>query len=114
MRLIIGIVFAMLAIIIGFFGLTLFFSDGTPSMVQRLAIAGVVYFVFGLLTGYFNPQIWLLAGLAAWGPVFLGVQGIASHGGGAVEAIPSFLGVAGLPLAAALIGAYLGSLPRRR
>lgn len=69
-----GIIFAVIAIILGLIGFSLFFSDlgSQESEVNRIVIIVLFFFVSGLVIGYFNPRIWMLAGLTAWLCVLFG------------------------------------------
>ncbi|MFH1031856.1 MAG: hypothetical protein V1767_04785 [Chloroflexota bacterium] len=71
--------FAIGELLLGLFGLSLFFSDPGPgeTLLSRFVIAVVLYFTVGLITGFFNPRVWLLAGLVSWGGVMLGLVGLA-------------------------------------
>jgi hypothetical protein len=73
-----GVVFAVLALVLGFFGLSLLFSDLGPgeSWTDRLAITAAFYVASGLVIGYLNPKLWMIAGLTAWGAVLLGIVGL--------------------------------------
>jgi hypothetical protein len=67
-------VFAILALLLGSFGLVLAFSDLGPgeSWTGRAAVAVLFFILCGFGIGYFNPHGWLLAGLTAWGGVLPG------------------------------------------
>jgi hypothetical protein len=73
-----GVVSAVLALALGFFGLSLLFSDLGPgeTWASRLTITAVFYFVSGLVVGYVNPKLWMIAGIIAWGSVLLGIVGL--------------------------------------
>ncbi len=51
------------------------FSDLGPgqSFAWQLLTAAIFFLVSGLIIGYFNPGIWLLAAIVAWGGVLLAV-----------------------------------------
>lgn len=103
------IVFAVLGIGLGFFGLSLLFSDLGPGETQASRNATVAIFTFlsGLFMGYFNPKVWFLAGLVAWGGALLGIGGLTSNP-------VSALGVMLLSLGPALLGGYIGGLIGRK
>lgn len=68
----------LLALVIGFVGLRLLYSDLGPgeTITQRLYITEAVYFTAGLAIGLTSPNKWWLAGLAAWGGVLLAVASL--------------------------------------
>ncbi|CAN5146444.1 hypothetical protein BH18GEM1_BH18GEM1_04070 [soil metagenome] len=66
----------MLAIIAGFFGFGLLFSDYTSWLVRSLELL-VHFFVPGLVVGLFFPRGWALSGLVGWGGVVLMISGLA-------------------------------------
>lgn len=103
--------FSMLALIGGFFGLSLFFSDLGPgeTMLSRFITAGILFFLTGLVTGYFNPHIWMLAGLVGWGGVLLGVSGLIRR-----EEILLSLSMLLISLGPAFLGGFLGSFFSRK
>ncbi len=103
--------FSIAALAIGFFGLSLFFSDlGTgESLSSRFVTAAILYFVVGFIIGFFNPGIWMLAGLVAWGGVVLGLLGLTRAG----DASLSFLMVT-LSIGPALLGGFLASFTAKK
>jgi hypothetical protein len=102
-----GIVFTVVAVLLGFLGLPLFFADG-PSLSERFVVAAIAYPLFGFVTGYFNTRAWMIAGLAAWGPMLLGILSLIS------QLSVLALGLLLLPLGLVLLGGYVGSRFRRR
>lgn len=70
-----GTISGMFALLLGFFGLSLLFSDLGPgeTWVGRFVALAVLYVVSGLIIGYVNPKLWMLAGLTAWGAVLIGI-----------------------------------------
>ncbi len=80
-----GIIFAAIAIILGLIGFSLFFSDlgSQESEVSRIVTIVLFFFISGLVIGYFNPRIWILAGLTAWlcvlFPAFILLRGVTKH-----------------------------------
>ncbi|MDI1241242.1 MAG: hypothetical protein PSX80_04910, partial [bacterium] len=64
----------LLALILGFFGLSLVFSDLGPneSWQIRLSIGVVYFFLCGLGFGFAFPNVWPLAALIAWGGLLFG------------------------------------------
>jgi len=93
--------------------LDLLFADLGPgeSELSRFLTAAVFFFLSGLFIGYLNPKAWLLAGLNAWGGVFLGlVAGIASLSG--LPEAPKPYGALAIlfgPLGLALLGSRFGA-----
>lgn len=107
------------AVAVGLLGLALVFVDVAPTetAVGRVATGAALFLVAGLAVGFANPEgrAWLLAGLAAWGLVLLGGMGLwlsitSPASGDAGLALLFLLG----PLAAALLGGWLGARARRR
>ena len=100
------VISATAAVAVGFFGLSLFFSDLGPAetWLGRFAIAAALFFITGFGIGYFNPGVWLLSALAGWGGTMFGVSGLASPQ--RLSVAPALLLVS---LGAPLLGGYLGS-----
>ena len=98
--------FSITALVVGFFGLSLFFSDLGPgeTLFSRSVTAVILYFAVGLIIGFFNPKVWILAGLVSWGGVILGVLGLARG----EDAGLSLLMVV-LSLGPSLLGGFLAS-----
>ncbi len=103
--------FSIAALVVGLFGLSLFFSDLGPgeTMFSRFATAVIIYFVAGLLIGFFNPKVWLLAGVVGWGGVILGLSGLARG----ENPVLSLLMVV-LSLGPSLLGGFLSSYAAKR
>ncbi len=82
-----------LALAFGFVELSLVFSDLGPdeTAMERAIVTVLFSFFAAALIGYLNPRLWPVGLLAAWGGVFLG-----------------------FPIAAALAGAFLGSVLKTR
>lgn len=102
-----------LALVVGVFTLPLVFSDLGPgeTVAQRIAIAGIAFFVGGALVGGVAARQWPVAALCAWTPIAIGlvalinkltVQGQMAYW----AAIATFLLA---PAGAALLGGYVGS-----
>ena len=89
-------VFGIVAVVPGMFGLGWLVTDlgHGENYAARLVMAGLLYLIWGLVTGYFNPRLWPVAGVVVWGGFFL------------PPVLVSSLGVA-------LGGGYLGSVLRR-
>ena len=68
----------LFALVIGLFGLSLLFSDLGPgeTWANRVIMLVALYAVSGLIIGYINPKLWMIAGLTAWGTVLLGIVGL--------------------------------------
>ena len=98
--------FSILALVIGFFSMTLFFSDLGPgdTLFSRFVIAVILNLVVGLIIGFFNPKMWMLAGLVSWGTVMIGLIGLVRG----EDVGSSFLMVV-LSLGSSLLGGFLGS-----
>lgn len=103
--------FSIAALVIGFFGLSLFFSDLGPgeTFFSRFVTAVILYFVVGLIIGFFNPKVWMLAGLVSWGAVMLGLIGLARQ----VDVGLSLLMVV-LSLGPSLFGGFLASYASKK
>ena len=69
---------SLAVLVVGFFAMSLFFSDLGPgeSLFSRFVTAVIVYFVAGLIIGFFNHKVWILAVLVSWGGVILGLIGL--------------------------------------
>jgi peptidoglycan/LPS O-acetylase OafA/YrhL len=114
----------LLALGLGFFGLSLLFVDPLPDQpALQLAAMHVAYFLIaGLIIGVLYPGGWFLAGAAAWGGVLLGVVALmasitSSTPGGGPFGLPAAVGAGvliALPLALTLAGGYAGARLRRR
>jgi len=109
----------LLAMVLGFFGLSLVFSDLGPneSWQIRLSIGVVYFFLCGLGFGFAFPNVWPLAALIAWGGLlFGGFLLLAALKKSGLEAFdsqnppyisPGLLLLCG-PLSLALVGGYAG------
>ena len=102
---------SMAGMAIGFFSITLFFSDLGPgeTLFSRFVIAVILYLVVGLIIGFFNPKAWMLAGLVSWGAVMLGLIGLVRG----EDVSYSFLMVV-FSLGPSLLGGLLGSYSRKK
>jgi len=118
-------VFAVaVAVVLGFGGLALVFSDLGPgeSWPLRITTAVVFFLVSGAFIGFAHPKGWLIAMLTAWGAVLMGafitLIAIAYYGRGAFAATePPFI-TSGLTmifgsLGSTLLGALLGKMLSR-
>jgi hypothetical protein len=108
-----SLAFAMIALVLGFFGLSLVFSDTGPgeSDARRVVVATFFFFLCGFGLGFFNPKAWAVAGLAAWGAVL--VRGLSIPGAVVARDRPLMvfgLAVLFLPLVLTLAGGYAGKL----
>lgn len=118
--------FAALAVILGFIGLGMVFSDIGPgeSTTSRFVVAAIFFLLCGLGIGYFNPRAWIISGLSAWGAVlfgaFLTFAAIRRYGSDVFAAqeppyISAGLVILFVPLSLALLGGYIGkSLSNKR
>lgn len=116
-----NLVFAVIALLLGFVGLNFIFSDlsSSEAWINRTLTAAVFFFFSGLVIGGFNPQAWFLSGLTAWGGLLMGaiitLNAVGKYGSNAFGAQePPYIS-AGLvflfvPLAVALFGGWLGKL----
>ncbi len=80
-----GVGFTSLAFLLGFIGLSFFFSEGVSglhfffsrfgleeSLAIRITIAALFFFLTGTAIGFFNPTQWGISGVVAWGYVVIG------------------------------------------
>lgn len=109
------ILFVFFAFILGFFGLSLLFSDLGPgeTATSRLVTTALFFLISGFIIGVVNSIAWRLSGFVAWGGILLGVSGALSlipNGAQALSALGIALGALGL----ALLGGYLGALVVRK
>jgi len=113
--------FAILSLLLGFFGLALVFSDLGPDeeWLGRAFVAVIFFFLCGLIIGFFDPERWIIAGLSAWGGILMGgfivLVSIGRYGSAAFDAQEPPYILAGLtmlfiPLGLSLIGGYIGKL----
>lgn len=109
----------ILALILGIFGLALLFSDLSTdeSGSNRIILSLLFFLLCGLGLGFFNPKMWIISGLTAWGGIFLGgfitLIALARYGSNAFAAreppyISAGLIMIFLPVALALTGGYIG------
>ncbi len=110
-----------LALLLGVFGLALVFSDlgSSEAWQERVFVATLFFFLCGLGIGFFNPELWIIAGLSAWGGILMGgfivLMAIARYGSAAFDAqeppyISAGLIMLFIPLGLTLIGGYIGRL----
>ena len=114
---------AFLALLLGFVGLGLVFSDAGPNegWAARVAIAAVFFFLTGAGLAYAHPARWPIALLAAWGGVlmrgFIILMAFVRFGAEAFAASePPYItsgliilfGSLGLTFAGALLGKFVG------
>lgn len=73
-----AIALGLAALILGFIGASLLFSDLGPgeTMTSRMVTAVVFYLISGFAVSYLNPKLWLVGGLVSWGAVLLGLGGL--------------------------------------
>jgi len=114
-----NLVSVILAFSLGFFGLALLFSDSSAdeSGSNRIVVAILFFFLCGVGIGFFNPKMWIISGLTAWGGIFLGGfitlialprYGINAFGAQEPPYISAGLIMFFLPVALALTGGYIG------
>lgn len=103
--------FSTAALVIGFFGMSLFFSDLGPgeTFFSRFVIAFILYLAVGLIIGFFNPDVWMLAALVSWGGVLLGLVSLAT-----LEDPGLSLLMVVLSLGPSLLGGFLASYASKR
>lgn len=104
--------FVLLGIALGFFGLSLLFSDLGPgeTITSRLTTAGLFYLASGMLIGFFNASLWPIAGVIAWGAIILGLGGFF---GGRPDLFEDLL-LPAVALVPTFLGGYLGALLNRK
>ena len=99
---------------IGYLGFAAAFSDLGPgeTVLTRLVVTGMVILFGGFFVGIIEKRIWYLAGICAWGTIFVGL-GIGFVGLGMVkwEAIAVYMIS---PVVISLLGGYIGSRIRNR
>ncbi|HEY3081302.1 MAG TPA: hypothetical protein VGM69_15520 [Chloroflexota bacterium] len=101
---------AVVALALGFAGLSLLFSDLGPGegIGERTAITAGFYALAGLLVGVLSPGSWPLVALTAWAAVLL--LPVALVNGPPLEVAQLLLATLG----AALIGGWLAARLSRR
>lgn len=101
---------ALLALVLGFAGLSLLFSDLGPdeTIGQRTAATALFYALAGLLVGVLSRGSWPLVALTTWAALLL--LPVALANGPPVEVAQLLLATLG----AALTGGGLAALLRRR
>ena len=101
----------LFALVVGLFGLSLFFSDFGPgeTIAVRFLIAGLVFLFSGLVIGLINPRSWLLSGMVGWGGFLLSLLGMFR-----LEDVPLALLTLVVSLGPAFLGGYTGSLISRK
>ena len=69
----------IIALMIGVIGLWAVFSDIGPkdSIATRWLVTSLVYAAGAMAVGFLVPRRWYLALLTAWGPLVLGLMGLA-------------------------------------
>ena len=102
--------FGLGALILGFIGVSLLFSDLGPgeTMTGRLITAVTFFLVASFVVGYCNPRFWWLGGLVSWGGVLLGMGGLIR--GPTMETLTYLLP----SIVPAFVGAYLGGFVGRK
>jgi hypothetical protein len=112
---------AILALALGFVGLAFVFSDlgASEAWLARVFVAALFFFLCGLGIGFINPELWIIAGLSAWGGILMGgfivLMAIGRYGSAAFDAqeppyISAGLTMLFIPLGLTLIGGYIGKL----
>ena len=120
-----SVAFSFLALILGLVGLSFVISDPGPgeSMAIRILTAALFFFLSGAAIAFFNPTLWVISGLTAWGGVLMGglitLSAVRRYGGDAFNAqeppyISSGLIMLLLPITFSLIGGYVGKLFSQR
>ena len=73
-----AVLFGLVALVLGFIGVSLLFSDLGPgeTMTSRLITAIVFYLISGFAVSYLNPRFWLVGGVVSWGGVLFGLGGL--------------------------------------
>ncbi len=101
-----------IAVIIGVFGLSLFFSDFGPSetVLSRGLTIFILFLISGVLIGYIVPEAWPMSGLIAWGAVLIGAVGLLGGRNSPLEEVALLF----LPLGFALGAGYAGAVLRRK
>ena len=101
-----AVLFGLAALVLGFVGVSLLFSDLGPgeTMASRLFTAVIFFLVTSFAVSYFNPWHWWLGGLVSWGGVLLGVGGLIR--GPTIETLLYLLP----SVAPSFVGAYLGGI----
>ncbi len=116
-----NLAFAILALLFGVFGLALVFSDlgASEACLGRVSVAALFFFLCGLGIGFLNPELWIIAGLSAWGGILMGgfivLMAISKYGSAAFDAqeppyISAGLAMLFIPPGLTLIGGYIGKL----
>ncbi len=106
------VLFSIVGVAVGLFGLVLFFSDFAPSetVLSRGLTIFFLFLVSGLVIGYLIPEAWPISGLMAWGAVLVGAVALLGGGGTWLQAVGLLLA----PLAFAIGSGYLGAWLRRK
>lgn len=114
---------AGLAILLGFVGLAIVFSDPVEGWPLRIMIASAFYFFSSATVGYTHPNGWPIAMLTAWGGLLMGglliIAAIARYGGAAFAATePPYISSGLIMLFGSLVlslsGGYVGKLLSRK
>ncbi|MGD9564205.1 MAG: hypothetical protein AB7F88_15070 [Pyrinomonadaceae bacterium] len=116
-----GLGFLLIALVLGVIGLAFVFSDlgQGESWLVRMIAGALFFFVSGAFIGYFNPRLWVISGITAWGGVLMGgllsLRAIRVYGGESFAAKePPFISVGLImliaPLTLSLIGGFIGKL----
>ncbi len=104
------VLFGLVALILGFVGVSLLFSDLGPgeTMAGRIFITVMFFLVASFAISYFNPGYWWLGGLVSWGGVLFGLGGLIR--GPTIETLIYLLP----SVAPSFGGAYLGGIVSRK
>jgi uncharacterized protein YacL len=110
---------ALFALLLGFIGLSLVFSDLNQgeSLATRILTAALFFSISGVGIGLLIPKAWMVSALVAWGAILMGgfitLTALRKYGSSAFGTeeppyISSGLIVLILPVTVSLIGGYFG------
>jgi len=107
-----AILFSLLGLALGLFGLVFLFSDLGPgeTLAHRYTVTVLFNLVCGLVIGLFNARVWAISGVVAWAGILIALRGLAA--GPALW--PEMLTVAAVSPLPAFTGGYLGALIIRK
>lgn len=107
-----AILFSLLALALGLFGLIFLFSDLGPgeTLAHRYTVTVLFNLICGLVIGLFNARLWAIAGIVAWAGIVVALRGLFSGPAQWLE----MLTVAAISPLPAFGGGYLGGLIIRK
>lgn len=107
---------SLFIVLIGFFGITFFFSDFAPgeTIVSRGVIVAVYYFTAAFFLTIFSGIRWWTAGFVAWGAIILGVTAALNNFMHDQNQILTNLGISCGPFLISILGGLLGTVTRTR